>query len=307
MTDPTDEASRQRDAENPAGAPGQQDAAAQGGPFALLPGDGAYVDRLFAEFGAQAVELESIGGGAVRLLGFEHEGYLTVATLGLHRVPLDEGEPAELTCDADLDTVGAAVVTLRVAAEHVVVSRRALVPGRVLVNEVPYLEGSTISGLVALDEGEASAVRSADGQVAGRLHRVVMLTNVEARYVAAYGLDALPERADAAALRNPERPDLVSVDDLPIPDVPVIVSRMLDDQPARWVEVDYAGRYVALTMAESDAFLDDPANLDVWPLARLVERNPGLREFAVSAVPGDCIRYSDDDGWVAARQDGFLE
>lgn len=275
--------------------------------FDLLPGRNEFVDRVFAEFGDQVAELDALGGGAVRILGFQRDGYVTAVTLGLHRVPLDDGEPAELRCDAATETVGAATVTLGIAAERLVQTRRALEPGKVWINEVPYLKGSNISAMVVADDDAGrTAVRDEAGAVLGHLRRVVMLTNLEARFVAQHGVDALPG-ADAETLRNPERPDLVSADDLEVPAMPCIVSKLVRDRPARWVEVDREGRFAALTMTETEQFMEDADNFEVWALPRLVEANPGLREFAVTAVPGDCARLTDEDGWVAARQEGFVE
>ena len=301
MADPTDPTG----SDDPTDPRGSAAPSGPDGGFALLSGRSEYVDRIFADLGHQLSELDSLGGGAVRIVGFERDGYMTAATVGLHRVPLDAGEPAELTCDAPAGTPGAAVVTLGIAAERVVQTRRSLEPGKVWINEVPYLQGSTISAmLVPDDDPHRTAVRDASGAVLGHVRRVVMLTNVEARYVAEHGLAALP--GDDEALRNPHRADLVGIDRLQVQPVPCIVSKLLREQPARWVEVDHEGRFAALAMTETPEYLESPDNVEVWSLRTLVEKNPGLREFAVTAVPGDCARLTED-GWVAARQDGFVE
>lgn len=270
--------------------------------FELLPGRPEFIDAVFDTFGEERVELETLGGGAVRLIGFERGDAMSVVTVGLHRVPLSKGEAVELVCDAPKDAVGAALVTLGIAVERLVHSRRAPESRRPWINEVPYLEGTKISAMV-VDERDVATVRDAAGALLGRLRRVVLLTNVEARFVAEHGLDALPGGPDA--LRDVERDDLVGTKELQVPDVPCLVSSLLDDRPARWIEVDLEGRFVALSLDEDEEFLDEIDNFAIWSVRTLIEKNPSLREFVLTAVPGDCARLTDD-GWLSGRQAGFV-
>lgn len=305
------------------------------GSIQLREGRGDIFSTLAKRFGKNphAPSDERIGG-SVMLLTWSHERdgvrYATMATAGLERIPFEGVAPFELVCEVLEEQVGAAAVALRIVVQRAIEELEApWEPGRVWFNDQPILTGTRIRGLVVGPDPDGAEIIDEDGNPAGDLQRVWLLTEPEAESVSAAGLEPLVTQTwsrfrhlladvertqDAMALR-PAR------ESLPYPDMPpagpgtgprrdtaelagtpIVVVKWLATHAVRWIECNERGRFVAFTQLEKPAELQDQANFEVWTLDRVVARNPWLEEFARTARTGDYASYDDaNERWIVGR------
>lgn len=254
-------------------------------------------------------------GVEIAIVRYVHNGIASVATLGLERVRLPGDARVELLCEVVEPHAAAAEVAVRIALERVLGRLRGevgpIMPGEVWLNQVPFLTGTRIQGLVAVDaswSGRDQTVRDEDGREIGMVNEVVMLTKNEAKRVAIDGLVPLLEASNAhpAARFDVLRDDLVDPPE-PLPAVHCWISRAAVEHGVRWLQCDADGGFLAINLSETADELADADLYELAPLNAVVAGVPDLRGFAARAGPG---RYAmlEGDAWVfgdlAADGDG---
>lgn len=286
------------------------------GSIALRHGAGAVFEHLTKRYGSEpGMGAERIGGSILMLeWDFERDGveYAAIASAGLERIPFD-APPVELVCEVRREQIGAAAVALNVVARRAIEElEEPWEPGRVWINDGPLLRGTRIAALVMGPSGDGDAVDVMPGTPESpvvSLQTVTLLTAQEGRAVARGGLAVLDElrRTRRAELLDVERTEdllpepAVDRDDDELARTPVIVSKLLRDLPARWVECDEAGEFAAYSREEPDGFFDDPANAEIWSLANLISRNPEVADFARTATAGTFLTLDQSGDWVRGR------
>lgn len=278
----------------------------------LREGDASFARtfaRLFSaepEFLGEAVPVRTEDGDTeIAIARYDHNGIASVTTLGLERVRLPGDARIELLCEVVEPHAAAAEVAVRIALERVLGRLRGeagpIMPGEVWLNAMPFLSGTRIQGLVAVDaswSGRDQTVRDDDGNEVGMVNEVVMLTKEEAKRVAHDGLVPLLEASNArpAARLDVLRDDLVDPPE-PLPRVACWITRAAVEHGVRWLQRDAEGGFLAIHLTETAEELADPATYESAPLASVVAGVPDLRGFAVRAEPGTYAML-EGDAWV---------
>ena len=238
----------------------------------------------------------------VLILGWEKDGLVTAATFGLWHRQLPEC--VEYLCEVDAVAAGAAPIALRVCVERVLATQQALVARDLWINDQPFLKGSRMWGLlVADDPDEQTAIRDSAGQIVGHARRILMLTRNEALAAGEHGTSILS--ANDPAYRDPDHADLVDLQLVPVPQVEVIASEYLADNPVQLVLRRADGEYLALSGVEQPGDSSRPEHFGLVPAADLVERNPGIRDFMLNGAAGEAVSLREG-GWVIEPIDSLF-
>ncbi|MDU0479208.1 hypothetical protein QVA66_08135 [Staphylococcus chromogenes] len=233
------------------------------------------MEQLIATFGPEFVEVNATIADA-RTLAFRRNigphPAVTVTSLGLH--------PREVACTMLEEDLGAAVATLQVA----VARPEPWVPGRVWLNDQPFLGGTLIQALV---------MRT------GTIDEFTALTEEEALVVAENSPSALmiAEARNPLAFADPTRDSYWTAPDLAaIADLPVLTSVLARSAPLRRVEFTEFRRFLATTGEEPADFLANPENIEVRPARELLSKLYGAKTFFIGATPGEAVQYTAT-GW----------
>ncbi len=188
----------------------EDDAVAANGPIVLLPGRTEFPETMLSLFPDGDVTWIDEVGGAV-MIATVPQGQLGVCfTVGLSRLPLDDGPAAELFCVTKLGQEGAGALALRIAVELVAEERRSWAAGELWLNDTPFLRDTLIQAMVAAPDPHT--VQAADGTLLGFISELLLLTAQEAMVVADGGFAALQQALSANPLpgRDVERASLVT-------------------------------------------------------------------------------------------------
>lgn len=145
-------------------------------------------------------------------------------------------------------------------------------------------------------------VRDPDGSVVGHVRTLRLLTDDEAAFAAASGWDALVALAGTIdALLDAERTSTVEFAGAP-DDAPVFVTKLHAEEPPRWVT--YTGSDLrSVTGLESDAYMDDPDNFEIWSASSFAARFPRVAGFVREARAGQTALFVDDSGRYTLEDD----
>ena len=246
--------------------------------------------------------------GTVGVARYDHNGIASVVSLGIDRMRPPGGERVEVLCEVVDAQAQAAEVAVRLTIARILGrlggEAGVLDPGDLWINATPYLAGTQIQGIAVVDEswsGRPQEVLGPEGEVAGRIIEIVMLTRTEAKRVAHDGFVPLLEAAESSpAMRfDVLRSDLVDPP-APLPDVVCVITAASVEHGVRWMQRDVDGRFLAISLTESPEYLDDPEHFEQAPMAQVVAGIPDLRGFVQRATPGDYAML-DDDGWTFGR------
>lgn len=275
------------------------------------PGDVSFARHFSRLFACEPHFLGEPIDGQIGVARYVHNGIASVATLGLERVAMPGGARVELLCEVVEGQKAAAEVAVRIAVQRVLGApgageARPMAPGDVWINDVPFLAGTRIQGLVAVDaqwSRRDQTVRDGDGAPIGWFNEVVMLTKNEAKRVA---MDGIVPLLDAAAASPTARFDVLRDDMVepptPVPRVPCIVTRAVLEEGVRWLQCDADGQFLAIALSESPEYLAASDNYERVSLAEAVVGVPDLRGFAVRAKPGEYAML-DGETWLFGQLD----
>lgn len=276
----------------PAAAYFEDDAViAASGPIVLLPGRTEFPETMLAMFPDGEVTWIDEVGGAV-MIATVPQGLLGVCfTVGLSRLPLDQGDAAELFCVTQLGQEGAGAIALRIAVERVAEERSAWATGEIWLNDTPFLRDTRIQAMVAAPGPQA--VRAVDGTSLGFISELLLLTAEEAMAVADGGFAALQRAMAANPLpgRDVQRESLVTTLDASVS--VCAVSRLVREHDINYVQCGDDGSWLAVTGQEPENWFDDSSQFDLWSLRMLVQRYPGLEELVRTGQPGDSATCRD--------------
>lgn len=274
------------------------------GPGGARPGDESFARHFGRLFATEPQLLGDPIDGTVGVVRYTHNGIASVVTLGLERVA-PGGARVELLCEVGEEQRAAAEVAVRIAVQRVLgqldIEPGPLRPGDVWINSVPFLAGTRIQGLMAVDaqwSGRDQTVHDGAGNPIGWVNEIVMLTRNEAKRVATDGLVPLLEAAAKAPTARFDvlRDDMVEPP-VPVPPVPCVVTNVALEHGVRWMQRDAEGRFLAINLGESADYLAEAENFDTRPLAEIVTGVPDLRGFAVRAHPGEYAML-DGETWT---------
>lgn len=268
---------------------------------ASRPGDASFARHLGRLFECDPEFLGEPIDGRIGVVRYRHNGIASVASLGLERVDLPGAARIELLCEVVEPQKAAAEIAVRIAVQRVLGllgdEPGPMRPGDVWINSVPFLAGTRIQGLVAVDaqwSGRDQTVRGDDGEPVGWINEIVMLTKNEAKRVATDGIVPLLEAATASpTLRFDVLRDDMVEPPTTMPRVPCVVSHAALELGVRWLQRDDEGTFLAIALTESPEDLADAASFSTRTLAEVVVGSPDLRGFAVRARPGE---YAMHDG-----------
>ncbi|MGV0740639.1 hypothetical protein ABQF35_30245 [Mycobacterium syngnathidarum] len=130
-----------------------------------------------------------------------------------------------------------------------------------------------------------------------------MLTCAEAQVLAKRGWSGLLDAAGGAdKLLDVTRPDAARPT-LEEVDGPVIVTKLHHQHPPRWITAEEDGMFTSVTGRESQEYMDDAANHEIWVRSSLAARFPWVREFLTVAAPNDVARFDDASGAYTLERD----
>lgn len=272
----------------------------------LRAGDDRIVGHIFSALGIDPLVHQERIGGSVVVVEKPSPPFTTVMTAGVSRLPVDDGLPVELAVEVLPDQVGAALVALRIVCNDIATNRRTPpveIPWR---NAEPFLSGTRIFAIAATASrhGESfDTVRSDDGAPIGHVLTLRMLTFAESRVLESRGWRGLVDAAGGADnLLDVTRPDSARPT-LEEVDGPVIVTKLHDQHPPRWITAGEDGMFTSVTGHESQAYMDDAANHNLWVRSSLAARFPWVREFLTAAAPNDVARFDDASGTYTLERD----
>ncbi|WP_449279810.1 hypothetical protein [Leucobacter sp. GX0328] len=84
--------------------------------------------------------------------------------------------------------------------------------------------------------------------------------------------------------------------------IPVFLSKMHAEHPPRWVTV-HGDRLESVVGIESDEYMDDADNHEVWSVGHFVGDFPFVKDFLNSARPGQTAVFSDQSGRFELEED----
>lgn len=219
-------------------------------------------------YGLQRVQV----AGAIEtaeLWAFRHDRLVTLCTVGAEQ---------ELCCTVFERDLAAGAAIIRTA------SLRSWVPGRVWLNDQPYLAGTNIQGIVVGD---------------GDWAEVYPLTEPEAELVAVETISAITitlgrnTTALCDLFRNNAFPH---VSDEFLSEEMVITSKLARDKPLRSLQYRKFGKFLALTDEEPAGYVDNPDNFEFFSALELLPRIHGSRLLLAAPRPGEQLRYGHN-GW----------
>jgi len=261
----------------------------------------AFPEHVFDALGIEpSVHTDRIGGMVTVVEKHPTDGPVVVMTAGASRLPTDTGERVELAVEVVDGQQGAARVALQIVCDDIAAHRRVPPVETPWRNSEPFLAGTRISAILATSSrwgSDFDDVR-ADGAVVGHVRTLRLLTDAEAAYAAAHGWPALVEAAGSVdALLDVTRDDTV------VPGVaagvpgnaPVLLSKLHADHPPRWVTFT-GSELQSVTGLESEAYMDEPTNHEVWSVDSFLARFPWVEGFVRRARPGQTAVFVDASG-----------
>lgn len=272
----------------------------------LRAGDERIVGHVFCALGIDPLVHREQIGGSVAVVEKPSASFTTVMTAGVSRLPVDEGLPVELAVEVLPDQVGAALVALRIVCNDIAGNRRTPPVEVPWCNAEPFLTDTRIFAIAATGSRHGDAfdtIRAEDGAVIGRVLTLRMLTFAESRVLTSRGWSGLVEAAGGAdnlidvTRSDAARPTIVEVDG------PIIVTKLHDQHPPRWITADEDGMFTSVTGYESPEYMDDAANHKLWARSSLAARFPWVSEFLTVAAPNDVARFDDASGAYTLERD----
>ena len=261
--------------------------------------DEAFPLHVFDALGVEPIMHGEPIAGAVRVIE-KHpaDAPITVMTLGASRLPTDSGERVELAVEVVEGQEGAARVALEIVCDDIVKNRRVPPVGAPWRNTEPFLTGTRISALMVTSSRWGASfdeIRSADGELLGHVRTLRLLTDAEAGFAAANGWEALVAAAGSIeALLDVERDDTVESGGL-AGNAPAFLSKLHAEHPPGWVT--FTGNSLqSVTGLESDEYMNDSANHEVWSVDSFLKRFPFVADFVRKAKPGQTALFVDASG-----------
>lgn len=245
-------------------------------------------------------------GGAVSIVEKRPAGGpITIMTSGASLLPTDSGARVELAVEVVEGQQGAARVALGIVCDDIATNRRVPPVGVPWRNAEPFLTGTRISAIMVTPSRWGASfdeVRSADDSLLGHVRTLRLLTAAEATVASTQGWDALVKQAGSIdALLDVERGDAVAAASIP-GNAPVFLSKLHAEHPPRWVT--FAGPHLqSVTGLESEEYMDDSANHEVWSVDSFVARFPFVTTFVREALPGQTALFTDDSGTYVLEDD----
>ncbi|CPT03682.1 Uncharacterised protein [Mycobacteroides abscessus] len=272
----------------------------------LRTGDDRIAGHVFSALGIEPLVFQERIGGSVVVVEKPSPSFTTVMTAGAARLPVDAGLPVELAVEVLPDQVGAALVALRIVCNDIATNRRTPPVEAPWCNAEPILVGTRVFAIAATGSRHGDTfdtIRSDDGAPIGRVLTLRMLTFAESRILANRGWSGLVEAAGGAdnlldvTRSNAALPTILEVDG------PVIVTKLHDRHPPRWITSEEDGMFTSVTGRESQEYMDDAANHEIWTRSSLAVRYPWVREFLTAAAPNDVARFDDATGAYTLERD----
>ncbi|OCB56524.1 hypothetical protein A5722_13945 [Mycobacterium vulneris] len=272
----------------------------------LRTGDERIVGHVFTALGVEPLVFQERIGGSVVVVEKRSPSFTTVMTAGVSRLPVDDGLPVEFAVEVLPEQVGAALVALRIVCNDIASNRRTPPVDVPWCNAEPILVGTRIFAIAATASRHGDAfdtIRSDDGVPIGKVLTLRMLTFAESRVLAKRGWGGLVEAAGGADnLLDVTRPDAARPT-LEEVDGAVIVTKLHAQHPPRWITADEDGTYTSVTGRESQEYMDDAANHELWTRSSLAARFPWVRDFLTVAAPNDVARFDDASGAYTLERD----
>ncbi|RGE19188.1 suppressor of fused domain protein [Leucobacter sp. wl10] len=266
----------------------------------------AFPEHVFDALGVEpSVQSEPIGG-AIRVVEKRPaDGPITVMTSGASRLPTDSGERVELAVEVLEGQQGAARIALEIVCDDMASNRRVPPVGTPWRNGEPFLSGTRISAIMVTPSRWGPSfdeVRSVDGELLGHVRTLRLLTDAEAAFASANGWETLVEEAGSVdALLDVTRDDAVAGGGA-AGNAPVFLSKLHAEHPPRWVT--FTGTDLqSVTGLESDEYMDDAANHEVWSVETFVARFPWVAGFVREARPGQTALFTDASGTYELEDD----
>ncbi|MGP9681773.1 suppressor of fused domain protein [Brachybacterium sp. AOP3-A1-3] len=259
----------------------------------------SFPEHVFDAFGVAPIMHPDPIGGTIQMVEKRPEGApITMITSGASRLPTDSGESVELAVEVVDGQQGAARVALAIVCDDMAMNRRVPPVGTPWRNSEPILRGTEISAILVTPSRWGPAfdeVRSEEGDLVGHVRTLRLLTDAEAAFVAESGWEALcTEAGSADVLLDVMRSSAVTGGGVP-GSTPVFLSRLHAEHPPRWVTFT-GGDLRSVTGLESDAYMNEPANHEIWSTDSFVGRYPWIERFVRNAVPGQTALFTDTSG-----------
>jgi hypothetical protein len=255
----------------------------------------AFPAHVFDSLGVDPLVQDELIGGMIRVVVKRPaNGPITLMTLGASRLPIDSAEPVELAVEVLEGQEGAGRIALQIVCDDMASNRRVPPVGAPWRNSNAFLTGTRISAILVTPSRWGASfddVRSAEGALVGYVRTLRMLTDAEASFASASGWDALVEAAGSVdALLDITRNDTV-VGALR-GNAPVFVTKLHAEHPPRWITFA-DGDLQSVTGLESDEYMDDSANHEIWSVDSFVARFPWVADFVRDARPGQTAFFAD--------------
>ncbi|MEV7799821.1 suppressor of fused domain protein [Microbacterium foliorum] len=255
--------------------------------------------HVFDSLGADPIAWEDRIGGSIRVVEKRPAGGpITVMTSGVSLMPTDSGERVELAVEVLDGQQGAARIALGIVCDDIATNRRVPPVGAPWRNSESFLTGTRISAIMVTPSRWGASfdeVRSDEGTLVGHVRTLRMLTDAEALFASAQGWEALVAAAGSVdALLDVTREDVVAAPGLK-GNAPVFLSKLHAEHPPRWIT--FTGRDLqSVTGLESEAYMNDSANHEVWSVDSFVARFPWVADFVREARPGQTGLFTDASG-----------
>lgn len=266
----------------------------------------AFPEHVYDALGVQPLAFSDSIGGAVRVVEKRPAGGpVTLMTSGASRIPTDSGESVELAVEVLDGQQGAAWVAMKIVCDDIATNHRLPPVGRPWRNSEPFLRGTGISAIVVTPSRWGAAfddVRSGEGDLVGHVRTLRLLTDAEAAFVGWNGWEALCQKTGSVdALLDVTRGSAVDGGGVPN-NAPVFLSKLHGQHPPRWVT--YTGRDLrSVTGLESDQYMNDSSNHEVWSTGSFLARYPWVAGFVQAALPGQTALFTDDSGAYVLEED----
>lgn len=265
----------------------------------------AFPAHVFDSLGIDPLVHDKRIGGAILVAEKRPpNGPITMMTSGASRFPIDAGEPVELAVEVLEGQEGAGWRALAIVCDDIAENRRVPPMGVPWRNSEPFLTGTRISAIMVTPSRWGPSfdeVRSADGALVGHVRTLRMLTDAEASFASANGWDALVEAAGSAdALLDVTRNDTVA--GVLRGNAPVFITKLHAEHPPRWITFS-DGDLQSVTGLESDEYMDDPSNHEIWSVDSFVARFPWVANFVREARPGQTALFTDASGRYVLEDD----
>jgi hypothetical protein len=261
--------------------------------------------HVFDSLGVDPTVYEDRIGGVIRVaVKRPADGPITLMTSGASQFPIDSGEPVELAVEVLEGQEGAGWRALSIVCDDIAENRRVPPVGVPWRNSEPFLTGTRISAIMVTPSRWGSSfdeVRSADGSLKGHVRTLRMLTDAEASFARANGWDALVEAAGSVdALLDVTRNDTVA--GALRGNAPVFITKLHAEHPPRWITFS-DGDLQSVTGLESDEYMDDPTNHEIWSVDSFVARFPWVADFVREARPGQTALFTDTSSAYVLEDD----